>query len=115
MSIFGHIGLHTSLKHNDCIYFKMERTSAVIMGITFAVFSCFPMYSHSLDDVPEFQYPCFSDVCTFPSQFCNSKERRCTSCTRAVCQLPENSVPLACRYTCIKHEYSKYLLLIFLL
>ncbi|XP_052774728.1 uncharacterized protein LOC128213207 [Mya arenaria] len=55
-------------------------------------------------EMPKFPYPCYVDVCTFPDQFCNSRERRCSPCTRAVCALGERSVPLACRYICTQNN-----------
>lgn len=59
-------------------------------------------------EVPEFQYPCYVDICTFPSQFCNSDkyERRCSPCSREICRAI--NVPLACRYICMKHNQCKY-------
>lgn len=60
-------------------------------------------------DTPEFQYPCYSDICTFPTEFCNSQEQRCSTCTRAVCKLKESDVPLACRYICLQNHIRKYL------
>ncbi|KAL4239408.1 hypothetical protein ACF0H5_000223 [Mactra antiquata] len=53
-------------------------------------------------EVPEFQYPCYIDVCTFPKQYCNSEERICSPCSRALCHAPK--VPTACRYICIKYN-----------
>lgn len=65
------------------------------------------------ENVPEFQYPCYVDVCTFPTQFCNSDkyERRCSPCSRSICQAP--NVPLACRYICMKHNEREYYVLNF--
>lgn len=52
------------------------------------------------DIVPEFQFPCYVDVCTFPRQYCNSDrhERRCSPCTRSLCK--EKGLPRACLYYC---------------
>ncbi|KAH3872078.1 hypothetical protein DPMN_035291 [Dreissena polymorpha] len=62
----------------------------------------FPPKSTCVREVPEFQYPCYVDVCTFPSQYCNQGERRCSQCTRYVCQ--QDRLPLACKYTCLKYD-----------
>lgn len=32
-----------------------------------------------------FIYPCYVDICTFPSQRCDANERRCTACTPNEC------------------------------
>ena len=52
------------------------------------------------DTVPEFDFPCFVDVCTFPREYCDSdrNERRCAQCTSALCL--EKEVPRACLYFC---------------
>ncbi|WAQ97480.1 hypothetical protein MAR_030170 [Mya arenaria] len=41
----------------------------------------------------------YKDVCTFPDEFCDSEERRCSPCSRAVCTL-RTAIPLACNFTC---------------
>ena len=54
--------------------------------------------------IPEFDFPCFVDVCTFPRQYCDSdwNERRCGQCTSALCL--EKEVPRACLYFCQKSD-----------
>lgn len=74
-------------------------------GCLFVVFLVSVVSSLTLSmDVPEFQYPCYADVCTFPKHYCNSDkfERRCSPCSRAICQA--SNVPLACRYICMKYD-----------
>lgn len=64
------------------------------------VFLIISVLSVSCDLVPEFQFPCYVDVCTFPRQYCNSdrNERRCSPCTRSLCKQQE--LPRACLYFC---------------
>lgn len=71
--------------------------------VTSYLFCCIliiSLMSVTADIVPEFQFPCYVDVCTFPRQYCNSdrNERRCSPCTRSLCQ--KDNLPRACLYYC---------------
>ena len=92
-----------------------EAKLSVIMMITTEVkrltlgylFFGFCFHFTMTDDAPEFQYPCYVDVCTFPRQFCNSDkyERRCSPCSVSLCK--EERIPLACKYQCNKLKKRK--------
>lgn len=45
-----------------------------------------------------FAFPCYVDVCTFPLQYCDSIERRCSVCSMYICS--SEMPPPACRYYC---------------
>lgn len=83
--------------------FKLFVTVLMLVGVlTGQLFSIDEVH------VPEFQYPCYTDLCTFPMQFCDDNRRRCGVCNRLICDLDEGRIPLACRYICLKQSQSKY-------
>ncbi|KAK3608287.1 hypothetical protein CHS0354_007322 [Potamilus streckersoni] len=53
-----------------------------------------------MNDIDEFRFPCFVDICTFPQQYCNSDadERRCNYCTVPICK--SSFIPDPCKYYC---------------
>ena len=69
-------------------------------NFTVLLFLVFYLVPVTTDNVPDFQFPCYVDVCTFPRQYCNSdrNERRCSPCTRSLCK--EKELPRACLYFC---------------
>ena len=89
------------------LYDIMRKGSKILVLLLFGTFY---QISVSTDTVPEFQFPCYVDVCTFPRQYCNSdrNERRCSPCTRSLCH--ETELPRACLYFC-QNADRKYMFL----
>ena len=63
--------------------------------------ACFISKSIEGDDY-SFQYPCYSDVCTFPREYCDSarSEKKCNECVLKFCETPD--MPQACKFFCDK-------------
>ena len=89
------------------LYDIMRKGSKILVLLLFVTIY---QISVSTDTVPEFQFPCYVDVCTFPRQYCNSdrNERRCSPCTRSLCR--ETELPRACLYFC-QNADRKYIFL----
>ena len=85
-----------------------QEANMITLTVSVVLFSTFLSVGvASSDDVPEFQYMCYTDLCTFPIHYCDSQNRRCYLCTKHLCEQLESTIPLACRHRCTQYSLCK--------